>query len=404
MSSYSHYRPYLLWGLAIVGALVVAGTLAYSLFFDGEVRDIQDTGVFPAGEDRAPGALPRNLGDGGDNAPPNSTEQRLFQIHDRPVVSSVLFIRSGDVYARFIEEGSGHVYEYDLRNRRGYRISNTSIPQITEALWSQDATVVAFRYEDGGILKAAVGELSTTTEERAFLKVHFLPEGIRSLALSPDGRSVFYITRDQTLGGAAGIIANRDGSSPRLIFSSKLSAWSTSWPAANTVLVSSPWSSDGGLVYRINPQNGSRSIVFSTTGLFIGAVGGPKGELLVADPDTNRLASVDQSGALLPELTLSWPSLCSFSVGPTSTAACADIPERGYSLFEEWSRGEYDFVSNLAIIDFVSGLTVFALSSDDLRDRSFDIINPSLSPDASYVLFKNKIDGLLWGVTLNNRL
>lgn len=396
----AQYKKYALWGIAGIAVLLIVGTLLYSLFFKQSTSGTNTGGIFPAGDTRTGANSTDRNGQSSSDSQNSGDNASLFQMHDRPVVSSVLFTRGADTYARFMEQGSGHVYEYDMKNRREYRISNTSVPQIAEAFWSQDGTVVAFRYEDGGTLKAAVGELATTTEERAFLKVHFLPEGIRSLALSPDGKNVFYIISGSTLGNASGIVAARDGSSPRIVFTSKLPRWFVSWPSTTSLLVSSPWSSTGGIAYRIDLKSGAQTPVFSTTGLFVGITGGPRGELLVTDPSTNHIATLSRTGVPEPELAFSWPSQCSFSSGASSTAACSYMPKAGVPIFAEWSRGEYDMEDNLMIFDFSSGLSLLALSQDEIRDRVFDITNVTLSPDASYASFKNRVDGLPWGVVV----
>lgn len=392
------YRKQIVWGIAAAALLLVISTLVYSLFFRDPKTDSTDPGAFPSGDGRT--IVPPGANNGSaQNGSSSDAPQALFQMHDRAVISSVMFLRGNEPYARFMEQGSGHVYEYDLKNKRSYRISNTSVPQIQEALWAQNGNVVAFRYEDGGILKAAVGELSTTTEERSFVNVYFLPEGIRGLALSPDGAQVFYIIPGATAGTASGIVARRDGSSPRTVFNGKLPRWLASWPTATSIVVSSPWSTQGGIAYRINPQTGAQSILYTTQGLFLGIGGGPAGELLVADPNTKRLGSLRNS-SVEPELAVSWPSLCAFASHATSTVVCAYIPQAGYDLALAWERGEYDFASNIMLLELNNGSGRFLLSNEEMGDRVFDAIHPALSPDASFASFTNRVDGLLWGVVL----
>lgn len=252
-------------------------------------------------------------------------------------------------------------------------------------------------------MKAAVGELSTTTEERAFLKVHFLPEGIKSLALSPNGRSIFYIIGSQSAGGAIGIAANRDGSSPRTLFTSKLSHWHAAWPGASTIFVSSAWSLDGGIVYQINTQNDSVRTLYTTSGAFAGISGGPRGEMLVTDFSTGYISSLAANGSLDPTIAFSWPSLCSFASGASSTAVCADIPQSGIRLFEAWSRGEYDLASSIAVFDFSTGIFRFVLTEQERLDRLFDVVKPTISPNSDYVTFVNRVDGMLWGIVAGIR-
>lgn len=399
----SDYKQPIVWIAGGLAVLLVLGTLAYSVFFRTPSGTSQPNGQLPAGEGRTIGSTGGETPAGeGEPSTGSPSEPVLSQLHDKPVVSSVVFSRASRLYARFMEEGTGHVYEYDIAEKKPYRISNTSVPKIQEAFWSTDGSVVAFRYEDGGVLKAAVAELATTTTEGAFKKVNFLPLGIKSLALSPDGSQVFYIIAGSSAGTAQGVVAKSDGSSPRVVFTSRLPRWFASWPAQTSILVSSPWADDGGLVYRIQPQTGAQSIMFSTQSAFMGASGGPKGEVLINDPATALLSSLlAPEGALTPHGIPAWPSLCAFASSSTSTAACARVPRDGLRLFSEWQRGERDFASSLVLIDFSGGLPILAIPEEELGDRVFDIVSPALAPDASYATFKNRVDGMLWGVRIN---
>lgn len=389
---------YAVGGLVV---LVLAGTFAYSLVFDTQNGTREPGDSFPSSDSRTIGSdgLPQ---DGGPAEGEGGVvkESRLFQLYDKPVVSSVVFKRSNRSYVRFMEEGTGHVYEYDIADKKSYRISNTSVPKIQEAFWSMDGTIVAFRYEDGATLKAAVAELATSTSESSFRKVSFLPEGIRSLALSPDGADIFYITPGTAAGTATGIVARRDGSSPRILFSSKMPRWFVSWPSANSVLIASPWSEDGGIVYRINPNTGAQTIVHTTQGLFLGAIGGPAGDVLAIDSQSGWVANVVSASGSGDGLLLSIPSSCAFAREATSTAICSSLPRDAAAVRVAWARGEYDIAGELFSLNLDGNYLGVLLRASEVGDRIFDIVNPALAPDASYATFKNRVDGLLWGVVI----
>src|SRR6185436_14178697 len=94
-----------------------------------------------------------------------NAEPRLFQIHDKPVVSAISFIRQNNPYVRFMEQGSGNVFEYNFNTKQKVRISNTSIPEIGDAVWSTQGSTIAFRYEQDSTMHAAIGILASSTEE-----------------------------------------------------------------------------------------------------------------------------------------------------------------------------------------------------------------------------------------------
>ena len=324
------------------------------------------------------------------------TEPRLFSVHDKPVVSAVSFIRNKVSFTRFVEQGSGHVYEYNFKTKAKVRISNTSIPQIAEALWSSDGNTLVFRYEESGVVHTAVGSLSTTTEESAFKKISFLPEGIRSISISADGSQVFYIVKGDS--PAIGVLAKADGGSPKILFSSPLSQWNVDWADPGSVLISTPQSLFGGIAYRVRLSDGVQSQLTISDITFGGVQGGSSRQLIATVPSNGQVTQLGSKGEFSDLSDFSWPTKCAFAQFATSSMVCANMAQTDLLRFDEWQRGEIRTSDQLVATNFAAGYKMLLIPSDDLGDKTFDMTNISLTPTGEYLVFKNRVDQLLWGV------
>lgn len=327
-----------------------------------------------------------------------ATEPRLFQIHDNPIVSAVSFLRKNVPYVRFIEQGSGHVYEYNFVTKQKVRISNTSVPQIGAAIWAADGSALVFRYEQDGVVKSAVGLLASSSPEGTFDKIFFLPESIRDVAISPNGKSVFYLTENTS--GGVGVLANRDGSNPHTLFSSPLKRWRVEWQSPEFVIIQTPMTTDGGgVAYKISIPSGAQTVLISSQGLFGGVTSNSDGQLLATNPQTGKVSLFDSKLDTFSDIEeTSWPAKCSFISGVKSAVVCGSVPTQALPLFESWGRGE--FVSNdiLIAINFLYQYKELLIPQNDQGDRAFDITNVSAVPGGNWIVFKNRPDGLLWGV------
>lgn len=336
---------------------------------------------------------------GGDAQDGSSQEPFLFLIHDKPIVSSVTFMRKTGPVVRFMEQGSGNVYEYDFTSKQKARVSNTSIPQIARAVWSVDGSVVAFQYSENDVVHTAVGYLASTTgaTDAPFDKIFFLPEGIRSVALSPDGKQVAYTTVVDNAGAL--FTANSNGTSPKVLFASPLIQWSVSWPAASYLLLSSGFGEDAGITYKIDVPSGKKTTLLASPKIFEGVVGDTKGQFIAPDPLTGKVSLYDSKFGTFSKLAeLTWADKCSLVQNATSTMLCGAISASIFSKYTAWLRGEFASNDILVATNFANNYKQVLIPENEFADKKFDMVNVSATPDRKYAVFKNRIDGFLWGV------
>ena len=393
----------------LVGGLLVTGIILlfiYSYFLSG-TKTATPTGALPrtTGTPSLPISVPvRNngattTGDG------TAYEPTLFQIHDKPIVSFVVFTRDGFSYARFIEQGSGHVYEYNFDSKQKIRISNTSIPQIETAAWSKDGNTVAFQYLENGTVKSAIGDLATTSTESSYKKITFLPDGLGDVALSPNGTQIAYTTKTQN--GGVVVVAGKDGTKAHSVFSSPLMRWFVSWPSDDSLIIETPLSLEGGAAYSVNVKSGAQKSLLVTEGPFEGLVGASDGINYLYTPawanGTTRYNSKDNTEfALFAMNTL--PEKCSFIATSSSNyALCGSGSSASNPIlthFEEWLRGEGYAEDSIYLVNFFRGAWTPVIRSQDQGDRTFDVEHIEGDTRTLYAAFKEHEGGILLGIWL----
>jgi len=128
-------------------------------------------------------------------------------------------------------------------------------------------------------------------------------------------------------------------------------------------------------------------------------IGDIKGQLLGINPDTSKIALFDQKNNSFTTLeTSSWPSKCAFVEGATSTAVCAALSPGASGLQERWQQGTYISNDVLIVINFFRNYKQYLVSQAELGDKTFDMEHISIVPKGNYLAFKNKTNGMLWGV------
>lgn len=405
MTSQQKQILYIALGVLVVGLLLFFG---YRYFFSPTTPT--DTSLLP-GTTGTSGGLPTNV-----TPKPNQNseegvpvpEPTLFQIHDKPTVGFVVFTRGTNSFARFIEQGSGHVYEYNFDSKEKKRISNTSIPKIQTASFAKDGNTVAFQYLENGVIRSGIGQLATTSEEGSYKKITFLPAGLTSVAVSPLGNEVAY----STIGANGGIvgIAEKDGTKTRTVFSSPLTRWFVSWHNTDSIIVETPLSTEGGAAYSVNVRTAALNTIVASAGYFSGVAGASDGIHFLYTPSwskgVTRLNTKDDTEFVGFSMN-TIPSKCSFMATSTDFALCGSGSGSNAPIIaslEAWLRGEGYVKDYLYLVNFRRATWSPVIRSEDMGDKSFDIEHVEANAEGTFGAFREKEGQTLWGFRLQPEL
>lgn len=399
--------------LLIILVLVVLGGGAYWWFvLSPEPPVVED--VDPIPENPFPFSTTTPIGNidtASTTADTTSTEPlpQLYQITTEPVAGFTLFLEedTGE-YVRFMTKNTGHVFETQPGSRILSRLSNTTIPGAVHTYFVNNGSALLAQYINGGVVQTLYGELlpSSIEEESEPYELigNFISERIKSITVSPDTESIFYLSEDTT--GALGIISKPDGSSPRTIFTSLLKDWNAEWVSPSTISVTTkPAANTPGIHRLINTRTGvERNILGTIYGLttLVNSDASnmiySKSELL-AEIVVYAYNLTTQENPLLSIETL--PEKCVWSTMKDTVLYCgipATLPQAGYP--DAWYRGVISFSDSIWRIDVETGTTNRIYSPENTDGIAIDLIKPALSEDEDYLLFINKKDSTLWSLRI----
>lgn len=313
--------------------------------------------------------------------------------------------------ARYMDRATGNVYDTRVDTMKQSRVSNTTIPKVYEALWGNDATTIIARYlkEDNTTIETFTGNILFSEEEggTGTVRGSFFSNNIFAVSLSPDGKNVFYMTKDA--GGAIGTVRSLADNKEKMVFSFPFSEWLAQWVSPDTIFLTTKASSDiPGYLYSISAKN--------TSGL-TKVFGGINGlTTLVNDAGTKVLYSSSTRGGFLLNLydtktktgkNISFPVLPEKCVWGKDgiyvfCAVPVSIPRASYP--DEWYQGVVSFSDRFWKIDTISDSGFFLGNPEELGAGVIDAINPFLSDDERYLFFTNKKDMTLWVLEINHEI
>lgn len=390
--------------IAVVAILLIAAVVFFYFFYGrggeelppefGEFPTTGDTGFPP--EETEPTVLPEEAVKEG---------PVLRQLTTTPVSGAVIGGSAARIAVRYLARDTGNVFEVSPDGGEAKRITNTTIPKIYEAVFAKSGAALLARYlkEDGETIETFSGTVkgkSGGTE--GDLAGTFLPAGIKELALSPDGRRVFYLREEG--GGAVGITATVAGGEKTEVFRSPLREWNASWPKADAIMLTTkPSALAEGIVQFLNPDTGSITPALSRLRGLTALADGSLAKILYSQSsDTGlSLSLVARESRALTELPLrTLPEKCVFATkGETLyCAAPRTLPPASYP--DAWYQGVISFEDEVWSLETENGIPRLVMDVSAEAKGAIDAISLLLSADEKYLVFTNKMDGTLWSLRL----
>lgn len=304
---------------------------------------------------------------------------------------------------RFVDRATGRIIETASTTLNLYRVDNTTVPKVYEALFVNDGNSVIYRGLLGlsDVITSQFGKLqvtsSTSTDQDLIL--NDLPLNITNISVSPTKDQVFYISNS----GYRGTVSNPNGSLKVPAFNTPLKEWISQWPSKNIITLTTKSSGTApGFMYFLNPQTKS----------YFKILGYVDGLTTLTSPDTNKvlysqsidnnlkLWLLDRKTGISRELfNTTLPEKCVWANKTPDLAYCA-VPESipGGMYPDAWYQSLIGFTDDIWSINTKTGESRLILKpSNVIANTSLDIINPVLSKNDDYLMFMNKADLSLWG-------
>lgn len=334
-----------------------------------------------------------------------TTPLTLVHITTTPV-SGMIFLpenkNSASTTLRYIDRGTGHIYDYSFDTGTSTEVTDTTIPKVYRGIFSGTGTRVYLQTLDDSneieTLSAAVSS-ATTTGVGMLTDVRFLPKNIMSIA--PNGSSLFYLVSSAS--GSTGYVSALSGTNPSQAFSSALSELSTAWPSTDVTLLTKGSASAGGYLFNLNTKTGAFApIIHDINGLT--ALESPSGTFAFGSASIggtiesfiyNEKTDVSQT---IPLNTLA--DKCVWSNLDSNTIYCAVPTNISGTLPDDWYQGNvYLADDNIWKITADTGITNIVDFLSEMNP-SIDAENLSLDQSEKWLTFVNKEDLTLWALRI----
>ena len=330
---------------------------------------------------------------------------QLWQVEGKAVAGQI-FIGSGSTLRlRYVERGSGYVFEADPETGRVVRLSNTLLPKIYEALLSENGHIYERSLDGGGAITTFVGTIATSTDATSTtsqtLLGSYLAKNISNMSVHSTSGGLFYLVQNGL--GTTGTSAEWNGNKQKTIFSSTIIHWQPSILEDGRIILSQAAAdtmpgyayelkSDGSLTTLLGPIAGLVALVRSTSGasashalLWSQSVRGSLS--LFVRPDQNA------SSVTLPIKTLA--DKCVWARTGDPIAYCG-VPQGsiGQNFLDEWYRGAAHSSDALWRIDARGGSAEQVYTPPS--NTPIDVDDMVIDKSGNYLAFKNAADGSLW--------
>ncbi len=344
---------------------------------------------------------------------------RLRKIHDRPTSGSKIYSETNSInkeksyFVRFIERSTGHVNDTAPNSFDIKKISNTTIPKVYETkfiteknifnrLLNEESEVIktyflTIKEKVGGVQTSTTSTSTITTKESVG---NYLENDIRELAISPSGNKIAYSL--YTEDGGSIIISNTDGTSRKLIYTSKLREWLLDWQNDQTLIITTkPSGYTAGYSYSLNVNTGNMTKnVGEIVGLTILSKPGTNDSLVGSGGGGLSLSFLRKQGGINSTLflTRTLPEKCIWSKKDQNLVYCAvpaNVPNGVYP--DAWYQGNIFFNDSIWRINVSTGQSNIILNPQTEVGKQIDMIHLDISDDDSYLTFIDKNDLSLWG-------
>lgn len=310
----------------------------------------------------------------------------ITQITNRPVAGA--FIADNDV--RFVEQGTGHIYEINIQSGDEKIISGTTIPQTMHAVFSPHGTGVAITSYTTNNARTVIG---TIARDGVFEGVS-LPEGALEVSFKSDAIAYYLLKNDS---GSSGFEFDIEKEVSSEVFAIPLRDVRVLWGNPHYIFTT-PSASQIGYIYRIHKKSDLQFVTKGSFGLMGIRYGGG---IAYSSIEKNSLVTYAQAttGVAVLQAVPFVPEKCTPSPVRAGDIICAAPNSVSKNFPDSWYAGE---TSHADIIWGINTLTGDAyLVTDPLTEigRDIDVSYISIDEKASKLIFINKNDNSLWMYT-----
>lgn len=341
----------------------------------------------------------------------SKTLGRLAELSTTPTAGAGFVTVGTSTSVRFVERSTGYILDADVVDGSLTRLTNTLTPRIYQAFVGERHIIMQALEDNGGISTTVATVSATSSNGSAFVMTKRLPDGIRTVALSPEEEEIAYVGAGE---GGEVVGTRRDIASgkEKQIFSSLISGWHIEWlPSDRIILQQAPSTEATGYVYEVKKDETLQPLVRGGPGLTLRAhptlraflFGYVQSGLTLFARATDEATTLTLPLRTVPEKCVWRPSSAKASegaAGESLVAFCA-VPQSLPALpfLDGWYRGEIHTADAWWRVDVSANTAEIVYSPGDI---SLDVEKPLIDKDGNYITFLNRLDKSLWLLRIAN--
>lgn len=322
----------------------------------------------------------------------NVSGPALRQLTFRPVIGYGEIFKNEVPTMRYVEAGTGHVYDINLETGQEERASNITIVNAHEALVSQNGEFAVVRA--GYTASSDIVLLNLANSEPTNRN---LPYQMNDMALS-DNDSIYFTTRTNTGLEAREFDLSMDTLST--LFTVPFLSATIQWerPGVHPHLVyTKPASELIGYTYEVSEDGKLLRLPIVGQGLTVLHTGNfIVYSLLEGTTYNSKLFNTATRESTESSVTVI-PEKCTVSSTNPDFVFCGfTFTTYGYEMPDEWYKGIRSFSDSLWGLDLGTQIGIQLVNPKTVVGRELDIINLQESGDGRMIYFTNKTDKTLW--------
>lgn len=328
------------------------------------------------------------------SAAPTRKTPRFWRVSLAPVAGAS-FTASSSTRLRYVERGTGYVFDVDPESGEAVRLTNTLTPKVYEAFAGAGDVIIERTLEEGRSVTLA-GKIGTTTEDGlAQLQNTNLGTDIGEIVMRADSEDVLTLSKAE--GGTHLVRSRWNGAGAERLLMVPGGDFRLFWPSTNHIIIAEKAAS-GIAGSAFTAAATLTPLVTDVLGLTI--LPNPAGPILFSSDDGARVRLfVRAAGASNTELPVTTVTeKCAW--GSATIAYCA-VPQQTLpaAFLTKWYRGEVHTEDVWYMVDAgaVKADKLFSIDSA----QAIDVESPTVDPGGEYIAFVNARDKSLWILRIN---
>jgi hypothetical protein len=314
------------------------------------------------------------------------------QLTTRPVAGFVFLDDSNDIAVRYVEKGTGHIYDVNLATGQETRRYSTTVGQTVAAIFAPTGNHVALATSEAGEWRWQQASLGTSTT----LRFVALPAGAENVAISEQGDVRYTRTTDSTTGYLREAATGQTGA----LFTVPLRDLTVLWGDSDTYVYNRPAPYLRGGLYQVDTDR-----LQAVTNFNFGLTAFLTGNLVLTswfDTTTNHYRSFALNTTTANETSFATtiiPEKCTGNQPGTSTPQlwCAAPWENDGRIYvRNWYQGVSEGDDALWEVDPISGTSRLAIYFTDTLGYGLDVTNLATNADGTTLGFINRHNDTLW--------